>query len=196
MTESARYTSVAITLHWVIAVLIVGMVFFGWQADDARGALRAGDTSVTLEDVRFLFNWHKTVGLLVLALSLVRLGWRLTHKAPPLPDGMKSWERFAAIAAHWGFYALMIGLPLGGWITASSSSASSAGWLFNMESLPIPSLTGENEALHETTGFMHSKGAWVLLVLLGIHVLAGLKHHFADRDDVLTRMLPFLKTRG
>lgn len=196
MTSQTRYSTVAMTLHWMLAFLLVGMVFFGWQADDARGALRAGDGSVTIEEVRFLFNWHKTVGLLVLVLSLVRLGWRLTHKAPPLPEGMKPIEKTIAKAAHWGFYALMIGLPLGGWLAASTSSGADAGLLFNNPSLPIPALTGPNEALHETAGFMHSKGAWALLILLGLHVLAGLKHHFVDRDDVLTRMIPFLKPKG
>lgn len=193
---SQRYSTVAMIFHWVLAVLLVGMVFFGWQADDARQALRAGDSSVTISDVRFMFNWHKTVGLLVLVLSLARLGWRLSHKAPPLPDGMKPWEKTIATATHWAFYALMVGLPMGGWIAASTSSGADAGQLFNMASLPIPALMGPNEAVHEAVGFMHSKGAWALLILLGLHVLAGLKHHFVDRDNVLTRMIPFLKARG
>ncbi|MEE2525235.1 cytochrome b [Hyphobacterium sp. HN65] len=196
MSAQNRYSTVALTLHWILAILLVGMVFFGWQADDARAALLAGDESVTLEEVLFLFNWHKTVGLLVIVLSLGRLGWRLTHPAPPLPDGMKPWERVVAKATHWAFYALMIGLPLGGWLAASTASDADTGLLFNMASLPIPALTGENESLHEIVAFMHSKGAWALLILLGLHVLAGLKHHFVDRDDVLARMVPFLKVKG
>jgi cytochrome b561 len=194
MAGDRKYTSVAIALHWIIAVLIVVMIFAGWQTDDLRQAMLEGDTSVDPANVFMLFNWHKTIGLLILVLSLFRLGWRLGHKVPPLPDGMNALERFAANATHWAFYALMIGMPLGGWITASASGLPS--FLFNVESMPLPSLVGENEAVYEIVGEVHSKAAWAILVLLGLHIGAALKHHFVDRDDVLTRMVTFLKPKG
>lgn len=194
MENNNRYTTVAISLHWLIAILIVGMIFFGWQADNLREALFAGDPSVDPQQVAMLFNWHKTIGLLILALSVVRLGWRLTHPAPPLPEGMASWEKFAATGTHWAFYALMIGMPLGGWVAASASGFPS--YLLNMEALPIPSLVGESEALHEAASWAHSKGAWAILVLLGLHIAAALKHHFINRDDVLSRMIVILRPKG
>ncbi|GJL97347.1 MAG: cytochrome b [Hyphobacterium sp.] len=194
MANDRKYTAVAIALHWIIAILIIVMIFAGWQTDDMRQAMLEGDTSIDPANVAMLFNWHKTTGLLILVLSLIRLGWRLSHKVPPLPDGMNAFERFAATATHWGFYALMIGMPLGGWITASASGFPS--FLFNAEFLPLPSLVDENEAVYEIVGEVHSKGAWAILVLLGLHIGAALKHHFVDRDDVLTRMVTFLKPKG
>lgn len=193
-TQSNRYTTVAITLHWLIAVLIVAMIFAGWQTDDLRQALFEGDASVDPQTVAFLFNWHKTIGILILALSVFRLVWRLTHKQPSLPDGMNAFERFAATATHWAFYVLIIGMPLAGWITASASGFPS--FFFNSESLPIPELMGENEAVYGVVSQIHSKSAWAILALLGLHIAAALKHHFIDRDDVLTRMVVFLKPKG
>ena len=193
-TQSNRYTTVAITLHWLIAILIVVMIFAGWQTDDMREAMLEGDTSVDPQTVALLFNWHKTFGILILALSVFRLVWRLTHKVPPLPAGMNAFERFAAVATHWAFYVLIIGMPLAGWITASASGFPS--FFFNSESLPIPELMGENEAVYDVVSQIHSKSAWAILVLLGLHIAAALKHHFMDHDDVLTRMVVFLKPRG
>jgi cytochrome b561 len=194
LTHSNRYTAVAISLHWLIAVLIVGMVFFGWQADDLRQALFAGDQNVDPQQVALLFNWHKTIGLLILALSLFRLVWRFLHPAPPLPSGMAGWEKLAATGTHWAFYALMIGMPLGGWVAASASGFPS--YLFNMETLAIPSIAPESEALHQAAGWAHSKGAWAILALLALHIGAALKHHFVNRDDVLSRMIVFLRPKG
>ena len=108
------YSPIAITLHWILAVLLISMVFFGWYMEGLRESMLAGE-NVPLSDVQFAYNAHKTTGLFVLALSLFRLGWRLTHPAPALPEGMKPYEAWIAKATHWGFYALMIGLPLGGW---------------------------------------------------------------------------------
>jgi len=194
MTQSNRYTNVAITLHWLIAVMILFMIFAGWRTDDMRQAMLAGDTSVDPMTVAMLFNWHKTTGLIILALSLFRLIWRLTHKQPALPDGMNAFERFAATATHWAFYGLMIGMPLGGWVAASASSFPS--FFFNVQSLPIPQLVADNEAIYSVVAQVHSKGAWAILVLLALHIAAALKHHFIDRDDVLTRMVVFLKPKS
>lgn len=194
MAELKRYTTVAITLHWVIAILILMMIFIGWQAEDLRDALFAGDPDVDIQTVALVYNWHKTWGLIILALSLARLGWRLVHPAPPLPGGMAPWERFAAKATHWGFYALMIGMPLGGWVTASASGI--PGFLFNVESLPIPAIAPESEGLHDATSRAHSAGAWAILVLLALHIGAALKHHFINRDDVLSRMIVFIRPKG
>ena len=192
MTETTRYTTVAIILHWVIAILLIGMVFYGWYMDDLRGALRLGTEGVTSDQVQFAYNAHKTVGMLVLLLSFVRLGWRLVHKAPGMPSGMKPWEQTVAKVTHLSFYVLMIGLPLVGWVAASTTQLPTM--LFNNPDLILPRLpVSQDHDFHELVGNIHSKGAWVLLILTGLHVAAALKHQFLDKDGLLSRMLPFLK---
>jgi len=190
MTDTPRYTAVAIALHWILAVLLIGMVFFGWYMEDLREGLFAGTVSV--DAVQQAYNLHKTTGMLVLILSLLRLGWRLTHKTPGMPEGMKSWEKLAAHATHWAFYGLMIGMPILGWISASASELPS--FLFNNPDLPLPRLpVPQSEGLHEVSGSIHGAGGWPILILFGLHVAAALKHQFVDRDGLIARMIPVLK---
>lgn len=191
--HTQRYTTVAITLHWLIAIMLVLLIVAGWQAGDLREALLSGqETDATLEDVRFIYNMHKTFGLLVLVLSLARLAWRFTHKTPPMPETMAGWEKFAARFTHIGFYVLMIGMPLLGWAAASSSGLPS--YLFDSDALRLPDLpVPESESVYEFTGWLHGRGGWAILVLLALHAGAALKHHIFDKDDVLARMLPFLR---
>jgi len=190
MTKS--YTGVAVILHWLIAVMLVSMVFYGWYMEDLRHALFDGTQGVSIEAVREAYNLHKTFGLLVLGLSVARLAWRLTHPQPPLPEGMKPWEKTVAVSVHWAFYAIMIGMPILGWISASASEQPSL--LMNNPDLQIPRLgIPVNHDLHEITGEVHGKGGWAILVLMGLHVAAALKHQFLDRDGLLGRMIPFLK---
>lgn len=192
MTETTRYTNVAIALHWIIGILLIGMVFYGWYMDDLKGALRAGTDGVTREQVTFAYNAHKTAGLLVLLLSFGRLAWRLMHKVPPMPAAMKSWEKMVASGTHWAFYVLMIGLPLVGWVAASTTTQDSL--LFNNPEWILPRLpVSQEHDFHELVGNIHGKGAWVLLILTGIHFAAALKHQFLDKDGLMARMLPFLK---
>jgi cytochrome b561 len=115
--DTGRYTGVAIALHWLIAALLVSLILYGWALEDQRETITSYDEFL---EVKSGFNWHKTGGILVLALSLFRLFWRFTHPVPPLPDGMKAWERVAARITHIGFYVLMIGLPIGGYMVASA----------------------------------------------------------------------------
>jgi cytochrome b561 len=199
LTSSARYTTVAVVLHWMIAILILGMIPIGWWMSDAvmdpatRG--KAGQA----------FQLHKSVGLTILALSLVRLVWRLMHKAPPLPQGMATWETSAAKATHWVFYFLMIALPVSGWIYTSAGYSVSferffpvaTSWFGLFEVPHIPPVATQDEATRKLIGESamnaHSKMAWGVLILAGLHVAAALKHHLFNKDDVLTRMLPFLR---
>ncbi|MCC5981911.1 MAG: cytochrome b [Oceanicaulis sp.] len=189
-TETPRYTAVAIILHWLMAALIIGMIFLGWAMEGMREQALAGQMSFA--EVQAFYNWHKTIGIGLLILALARLGWRLTHPVPPLPAGMKSWERVAARLSHTGFYVIMIAMPVGGWLTASATNFPS--YIANNPALELPHLPVPN-ALYETLGAMHGAGAWVIFAFLALHIGAALKHHFGDRDDVLTRMIPFLKSR-
>ncbi len=199
LTSSTRYTAVAVALHWVIAIAILSMIPLGWWMSDAvlvpatRG--QAGQA----------FQLHKSIGLTILALSIVRLLWRLMHKAPPLPQAMPAWEKVVASATHWAFYFLMIALPVSGWVYTSAGYSVTferffpvaTSW-FGLFDVPhIGAIASQSEAARKAIGinleFAHSKLAWGVIVLGGLHVAAALKHHLIDRDDVLTRMLPFLK---
>lgn len=188
-SQPTRYTKVAIILHWLIAAMLVSLVFVGWWMEDLSAAARAGE--VSFDQVRAVYNWHKTAGILVLVLSLARLGWRFTHPVPALPATMKPWEALAARAAHIGFYVVMLGMPLIGWAMVSNSSLPTR--LFNLEGVNLPGLpVPDSEALQDILGSAHSAGGWVILVLLALHAGAALKHHFLDRDGVLNRMVPGL----
>ena len=186
-----RYTPVAITLHWVLALLIIMMIFMGWYMEDLREALLRGEA--TIQQVQSVYNTHKTIGLIILAMSLFRLYWRLTHPGPGLPDGMKAWERTAAHATHWAFYAIMIGMPIGGWIAASATPFPTL--LFNDPNLVLPKLpVPQTEEFAELSGSAHGAGAWAIFALLALHVGAALKHQFVARDNLLARMIPFMKS--
>jgi cytochrome b561 len=191
-----RYTSVAIALHWLLAIAMLGMVFFGLWMEGLREQLNDPErASLELfQQVQAAFNWHKTVGIAILVLSLFRLFWRLTHKVPPLPDKMKGWEKAAARTTHVLFYALMIGLPIGGYVAASSFGDTFPILAFNNPDLALPKLpVPQTEEFQQMTGQAHGLGGRVVLLLTLLHVGAALKHHFLDRDDTLARMLPFLK---
>ena len=193
-----RYTVVAIVLHWAIAVAIAAMIALGWWMGDA---LDAADTQA---QAIAAFQLHKSVGLTVLALSFLRLGWRLAHPAPPLPQGMKSWERSVAAATHWAFYALIIAMPLTGWLYVSTAWSAHDDRPLDVPTLyfglfQVPHLLGLSHlaqdaraALAEALEFSHSKLAWGAIALTVLHVGAALKHQFVDRDGVLTRMVPGL----
>ena len=191
MTESKPYTAVAIALHWVIAIMLIGMVFFGWSMEDLKHQLLEGG-DVTLAEVQMAYNSHKTIGLIILALSIFRLVWRLIHKTPGLPEGMAGWEKVIAHATHFSFYAIMIGMPLGGMIAASASELPS--FLFNNPELVIPKLpVPQTESFAGLAGSIHGGGGWVILILAGLHAAAAVKHQFIDKDGLLGRMIPFLK---
>ena len=202
LTSSTRYTRVAITLHWVIALLIFAMIPVGWWMSDAilEKATRAQALKV--------FPIHKAVGMTILALTVVRLGWRLSHRAPPLPQKMPAWERLAARATHWLFYVLLLAMPLSGWIYASAGYSEAfhsfisvpLSWfgLFQIPEFPGVSTQPDEtrKAIGLTAVAVHSKLAWAMIALAGLHIAAALKHQIVNRDDVLSRMLPFLKAKG
>lgn len=182
-TLSTQYGAVAKFLHWTIAAAVIAMLVIGWvMADMPNGT-----------DKFVLFQWHKSIGLTILVLSLFRLGWRLSHKAPPLPAAMPEWEKFAARATHILFYILIIGMPLSGWAIVSTSRLGIPTRFFGLFSWPnLPILPGlaDKEALNHLLGQGHGIAAYILAALAVLHAAAAHKHHWLDRDDVLTRMAP------
>ena len=189
--EGGRYSLVSITLHWTIAALIVTQIPLGWRMSD----LPFGSAKFEL------FQLHKSIGITILALSLVRLGWRLTHPAPPLPDHMGRWEKILARATHVGFYVVMIATPLGGWVLVSASSLNIPTLIWDV--IPLPHLPGfegmapgQREAISDRVSSAHSALAWFAVGLLVLHVAGALKHHFLEKDTVLWRMLPLVGRPG
>ncbi|GAB4520595.1 MAG: hypothetical protein Kow00133_07170 [Amphiplicatus sp.] len=187
---ASRYTSVAIVLHWTIALLIIGQLAGGLymtRIPDSEAAFKFQ-----------IFQLHKSFGVTILLLSLARLAWRLTHKVPPLPEAMPAWERVAARAAHWGFYVLMIATPLLGWAYVSVAPLSVPTFLFGVVPWPhMPFFEGvsDREAVAHLFEEMHEYAAFAFIGLLVLHAGAALKHHFVDRDDVLARMAPFVRRK-
>ncbi|MEQ1930842.1 MAG: cytochrome b [Parvularculaceae bacterium] len=187
---SERYSSVAIVLHWTIAVLIVGQIAGGLYMHELP---RGSELKVEL------YQLHKSFGVVILLLSLLRLVWRLGHKPPPLPADMAGWEKFAARATHALFYVLMIGTPLLGWAVVSTASFNVPTVIFGIIELPhLPFFEGlENRKdLHELFEESHELAAKSIIGLLILHVGAALKHHLIDRDNVLAHMAPIFRRRS
>ena len=172
---ATRYTTLAIVLHWVLALALVVSFSVG---------LYMADMPLTPQRVK-LFNWHKWAGVTILLLSLLRLLWRLTHR-PPTEMPAAPWQQRAARWTHGALYVLFFAVPLAGW--AYSSAAGFPIVWFGV--LPLPDFVGPDKALAETLKSLHGALAWALAVLAAVHVGAALKHHFIDRDKLLSRMLP------
>jgi cytochrome b561 len=181
--QRTTYTKVAIALHWVIAIAIILQILGGLQMEDLKGAEKFA-----------AFQGHKSLGLTILMLSVVRLLWRIANPPPALPEGMKGWEVAAAKFTHIAFYALMIGVPIGGWVIISTSPYNIAtNWwgLFEWPRLPLADLPFR-KALNEIAKEGHEIGAFSIIGLLALHFGAVLKHIFVNDDDVASRMIPFL----
>lgn len=192
-----RYSAVAILLHWAIALLILGQIAGGlWMG----GALDSADPA-TKQLAYQVIQIHKALGLSVLALSVLRLVWRLLNPAPPLPSGMSGVERFAAEASHVLLYGFMIAAPLTGWIMVSSSAEFSSlptsfFGLFFVPHLPLEPLGAAAVGfLRGAAPEAHELISWLGLALLVVHAAAALKHHYVDQDSVLARMTPGVAPR-
>ena len=182
-TTSSRHNGISIALHWVLAIALALMFGVGlYMADLPFSPLRLK-----------LYNWHKWAGVVILALSLARLTWRLTHRPPALPRrveaAMPAWQMRAYHATHGLLYALFFLVPLIGW--AYSSAAGFSIVLFGV--LPLPDFVAPDKALAALIKPWHEWSAFALAGLVTLHVAAALKHHWVDRDGLLQRMLPGLR---
>ncbi len=175
MPTTDRYTLPAIALHWLLALMILGTLGFG-----------AYMTELPFSPQRLkLYNWHKWAGVTILALTALRLLWRLTHR-PPAPPPMPAWQAAAYRATHGLMYALFFAIPLLGW--AYSSAAGFPIVWFGV--LPLPDFVPVDKELAEALKPWHGRLAGLLAALIALHVAAALKHHFIDRDGLLSRMRP------
>jgi cytochrome b561 len=166
----SRYSTVAILFHWSMALLIIVNLVIGFFHDAIGG-----------------MPIHKATGLTLLALAAFRIMWRVTHRPPSLPTDIPTWQRRISVLVHWTFYALMVAMPLTGWIMVSNAETLRPltwFWLFD-----LPYLTIDHGA-YAPAKQGHLIMAFLFAGLLIVHIAAALKHHLIDRDSVLQRMLP------
>ncbi len=174
----SRYDFVAMSLHWVIAALMIFMLFFG----EGLMNRRQPDT--------FNASVHASIGAAILLLSLARLFWRLRNPPPPLPAAMKTWEISLSKATHVVFYVMLIGLPISGWLAFSDTVAKHPAFL-GTRFFGVIEVTQFPSAVSYPFDALHSLGSNFMIGLTALHVLAALKHQFFDNDGLIRRMMPF-----
>ncbi|HUW28434.1 MAG TPA: cytochrome b [Sulfuriferula sp.] len=179
MSQPVSYTRTAIALHWLVAIAIVATFSVGLYMHE----LPLSPTKLKI------YSWHKWTGVTIFLVVLWRLVWRLTHRPPGPPAGMPAWQHVAAELVHRLLYVLMIAVPLSGWLMSSATGFQTV--YFGV--LPLPDLLAKNKELGDALTLVHKTLNFTLAGLVLVHVGAALKHHFVDRDDVLARMLPFIR---
>jgi cytochrome b561 len=179
-----RYSAVAIVLHWAIAALILSNIATGFVMEGLSPPLKA-----------LVIPFHFSSGMTVLALTVLRVLWRLTHKPPPLSAALRPWERMAAHGAHASLYVVMIAMPLIGWciISAHPPRAQGAAQIWGFLRLaalaPISHLADPaQKAAHGIFVDAHVTGGWILVGVLALHIAGALKHQWIDREPQLARM--------
>ena len=178
MTAAAAapgYTPIARLLHWTVAVLVLLMIPLGFVIANEWGGPAQ----------QFLYNLHKSIGATLLLLVVIRLVYRLTHPAPPLPSDIPAVQRFAALATHWALYVLLLIQPLVGYIMTSAYPAPVPFFgLFN-----LPAIWPEDRALSERLSVVHLYIGISIAVIAAMHISAALYHHFVRKDRILMRMV-------
>lgn len=172
-----RYGGIAKSLHWLIAVLVLALTGVGLYM-----------VRMDLSPAMFtLFFWHKAVGITVLILAVLRIGWRLYNRPPQPVPSHQPWEKAMAKIIHYFFYIALIWMPLSGWVMSSAKdfSVSFYGWF------TLPDLVAPNESVANIAGLVHSLFAYMLIAAIILHIAGSLKHHIVDKDSTLRRMLPF-----
>jgi len=174
--ESQRYDRVAVALHWLIAFGVLEQIGLGWWMLDIPKqpvGVRAG-----------WFNLHKSIGLTLGALVVLRLAWRLAHRPPPLPPSLPRWQQAAAIATHRLLYLCLLVMPLSGYLGSSFS-----GYPVRFFGITLPGWAARNDALKDLFSQIHYAAAAVFMLLIALHAAAALKHLLA-RDGLFGRMWP------
>ena len=174
------YGSVTKTLHWLIALLVIGMLIFGFVLGNMPNSPMKGT----------LIDLHKSVGLTILLLMIIRLCWRFINLQPMLPITVPLWEQIAARTVHVFLYILLFAMPLSGWVMSSLGGHPVIFWSWLNVTLPFT----QNKALADYFFDAHTTFAWIIIALLVLHVGAALKHHFLEKNNVLKRMLPGYKS--
>jgi cytochrome b561 len=174
-----RWGAIAQLFHWLIVALIIVQVTLAEMADDLPNGMR----KLTL------LARHKSFGITILMLVILRLAWRWLNPHPPLPDNLKPYERKLATFSHGALYTLLFAIPLSGW-TMSSARGFPVSWFGFFQ---LPDLVPRSRPLYEALVTTHVTLVSVLLAIVALHIAGALKHHFVHKDDVLKRMLPFTR---
>lgn len=193
--RAGRYTNVAVALHWLIGIAVIGMLASG------LAMVRLVHDKATQAQGFKLFQVHKSIGITILILAALRLAWRLTHRPPPLPPGMPAWEHRAAEATHVLLYGFIIGMPLLGWAYVSASPFTIPTVLFGLVPWPhVPGLVSMSGAAKAAVApvlrALHDYGGYALIGFVALHAGAALRHYFVLHDTVLQRMVPGLPRWG
>src|SRR4051812_30768426 len=182
MPPADRYTATAIALHWVIFVLI---------ACGFALAVYMVDLPLSPQKLKY-FSWHKWLGVTVVLLALARVAWRGTHGAPPHTPAMPRWQERAAAILHGALYALIVVIPVTGWLYSSAAGVPTV----YLGVIALPDVVMKDKALAELLKSVHVTLNYTLLSLVLMHVAAALQHHFVVRDNVLARMVPWVRRRN
>ncbi|MEL7542427.1 MAG: cytochrome b/b6 domain-containing protein [Pseudomonadota bacterium] len=182
--RQVRYTAVAITLHWVMAALLIGMVVLGNFMFDDEG-----------REIFWLYQLHKSIGITVLILTVARIIWRIMNPPPPDMAPMAGWESALSKVTHIGFYGLMLALPLSGWLLVSAAPVQVPTLLYDAVRWPhlpgVPDLETQTKAqIYSLASQAHELMGWMLAGLIALHVGGAAKHIVVDRVPLLSRMTP------
>jgi cytochrome b561 len=182
-----RYSKVAMVLHWVVALLIVTNVALAWLWPNLLPDAQ----------VRPAIDLHKSIGITILGLAILRLLWRFGHRPPPLPRGYAGWEVGASHIVHWGLYGILFAMPLTGWImdSAYEHAATTPMYLYGLFQWPrlgfILALDpATKKVVHDSFGAAHGYIAYAVYALVALHVAGALKHQWIDGTKELQRMWP------
>ena len=173
------YTPLAKILHWLTALAVLGLIGLGlWMVDLPLGLTKL-----------YAFAWHKWIGLTVLALTLLRWGWRALRPPPTLPNSVTPWERTLAPWAHILLLVLLLALPISGWLMSSAGGVQVVWFGY----LPMPDLVPRDPDLFAALRTLHHWLAWTLMAVLALHLGAVLRHDVLRRDGIFRRMSPFTR---
>ena len=169
---------VSILFHWTMAALFLGQFGLGWYMQGVRDLMAQYN----------LYQWHKSFGFTILGLAILRILWAVTSRRPKLPEDMPSGERSLARGGHIALYLALILVPMTGWAVVSTSPLPIASWFFGL--FVVPSLPlGISRHTEQLWSSLHGFLAYAAIFLVGVHVLAALRHHFRNKDDILVRMI-------
>lgn len=179
-----RYSNTTVTFHWITVALVLLQAYLGFR-------FGLSDPSPARDQI---FIWHKTVGVVILVLTLARLAYRLKNPPPPFPPELPAWERFAAVWNHRLFYLLLIAMPIVGFIAVSGYANGPTTPLLG--GIEVPVIPGISKETGDLAGEIHEMSAFLLVFLIVVHLGAALKHQFVDRWRGSARMPPFNSPHG
>lgn len=173
-----RYGVVAQGFHWIVALCVIGLLIVGLLMTDMKPG----------PDMFKVYALHKSIGITVLGLAVLRLLWKISNPHPHSLPTHQKWEKFLAALVHVFLYFAIIGMPLSGWIMSSAKGfpVSVFGWF------TLPDLVGQSEQISKLANQFHELTAYALIAAIGLHFAGAMKHHVIDKDSTLRRMIPGL----